>query len=679
MRSDLPKIGRRPRAERVDRDPYRVRRDRVVAAALMAGAAAIAWLTISAIIRPHAPPGGAPAYVDADCYMRLERVREIVEGGQYPFTRFTRSNPPEGETSHWGLPLDILLIAGAGLATPLSGSFAAALQDWSTWLGPALFAVFVLVLMSCSTRFAGPLASGALFMLLLGSQAVLHPFLPLRPDHHGLLLLLHASSFALLARAMRAPRDGGGRALLWSAALGAVAVWVSVESCVLIALIGGWLALRVPWPGQTHRSLRLRMLFRWTSALWLGLLAAWVIERGGIAGPLAWATDTLSARHLLAGAVALCSLLLCRRPLASGTRAAILRSLGAAGMATAMAWVLADRIGPAPAGASIDPRIVFEFFGKASSDAMPLFNDTHPPLRNLLLWYGFPIAALPLAVLSGLRVGGPAGDIARLTSICAIAYAALGLVMMRWCSYAMLFATPVVACWLAHLGHRAASACSRKHAQSKSARAEALRPRTKDRGTMIEWCAALALALPIGLGGRIVASHLPVGPGESGARHEVDDAAFRARAVWERDRRALGIESRKVLTHAATGPMVMYTWGASVAATPNVRNAGGISKLFRWLLSTDPDTSLREMRKDGWPYALIVSDPFPPEIDAYRHFAGIGNGMDGTLLDALDHCPPSALVGQWPLGPTGTRLKLIRLPASEAELGEWSATRGREP
>lgn len=196
---------------------------------------------------------------------------------------------------------------------------------------------------------------------------------------------------------------------------------------------------------------------------------------------------------------------------------------------------------------------------------------------------------------------------------------------------------------------------------------------------MIGWCAALALALPIGLGGRIVASHLPVGPGESGARHEVDDAAFRARAAWERDRRALGIESRKVLTHAATGPMVMYTWGASVAATPNVRNAGGISKLFRWLLSTDPDTSLREMGKDGWPYALIVSGPFPPEIDAYRHFAGIGNGMDGTLLDALDHGPPSALVGQWPLGPTGTRLKLIRLPASEAEFREWSATRGREP
>ncbi len=642
-------------------------RKRWLVAAALTGIATALWLCMSIALVWPPQPGGAISYVDADCHMRLERVGEIVAAGQYPFDRFPRSNPPVGETSHWGLPLDLLLIAGAAILTPATGSFDAGLRAWSIWVGPVLFGVFSLVLMRCVVRFGGALAGGALVFLLLGSQAVLHPFLPARPDHHGLLVLLHALAFAALARAelsaehRRGAGTAAGWAILLSAAFSAAAAWVSVESCALIALLGGWLALRVAWPGESSPAARLQVFTRWACALWLSMVGAWLIERGGIRGPMLWGTDALSLRFLVPGGVVIAALAALSGPLASPRGGRRLCALAVVAMAAALAWALPPRLFPGLPVPPTDLPLMLGFLDKASTDGMPMFGGPTQGARNFLQWYGAVVPLLAFAAVAALRARGRKGDIARLATACAIAYAALGLLKMRWCSYAMAFSAPVVACWLA------ASVRGR------------LAPGRAGFSRTGAWCFVLTAAVAVGFAGRIAASRWTTPATPSIPARELDAALRAAHALWASDVAAQGIPSRRVLTHAALGPQIMREWRASVVATPNVRNGAGIRKLFAWLLSADPARALREIRADGWRHAVIISNPYPREIDAYRRFAGEGAAPEASLLGVLERCPPSSLMGQWPLGSHGATMRLVRLPESDQAIAGWLASGRREP
>ena len=48
----------------------------------------------------------------ADCYMRLNRVVELNQTGQWFDGVSHRSNAPYGESMHWTRPFDLLLLIG---------------------------------------------------------------------------------------------------------------------------------------------------------------------------------------------------------------------------------------------------------------------------------------------------------------------------------------------------------------------------------------------------------------------------------------------------------------------------------------------------------------------------------------------------------------------------------------
>lgn len=643
-----------PTAQRV------ARRHLWFSAAGPAAVVTLCWVAISAILVAPSQRTGEISYVDADCYMRLERVTQIAEKGQYPFLGFPRSNPPIGETSHWGMPLDIVLIAGAKILAPVTGSFSRALELWSVWVGPALFGAFAFTLMICGRRFGGSLAAAALGMLLLGSQAILHPFLPARPDHHGLLLLLHAMAFALFAAAetsvLRGRRNPpGGWALLGSAAVLAAAVWASVESFVLVALLAGWLALRVVYPGASSPGVRAGMLLRWSLAHGLALLAAWCVERGGISGPLAWGTDSLSPRFLAPAGCALVSAWALRKPLSSQSRNVRLLAIAATAVVAVGSWMIMPML--AHQKPDTDFGLMLGFLDKASTDGMPMFGGPVSGARNFLEWYGFALPLLPFAVRAAFRARGITGLIGRLVSICAMMYAVLGFLKMRWCPYAMMFAAPLIASWLAAL-------VLKRFAPGGPSR-------------LMAWTMVLTAATAVGFGGRIAASYWPIPAGPSISKLDLDSALRIAADAWRSD--IAGQPGGGVLTHVALGPQIMYRWRTGVIATPNVRNGAGIRRLFHWLLATNRQGALQELKDAGWTHAVIVSDPLPAEVGAYRQFINDHTDIGKTLLGALQNSPEGALVGQWPVGHGSTTLRLIRLPRTDEEVARWSAPARGEP
>jgi len=70
-----------------------------------------------------------------DSYMRVNRVKQLHETGDWQNALFLRSNAPFGEVLHWTRPLDAYLMLGGSLGS-LLGSFETGLWVAGMLLGP---------------------------------------------------------------------------------------------------------------------------------------------------------------------------------------------------------------------------------------------------------------------------------------------------------------------------------------------------------------------------------------------------------------------------------------------------------------------------------------------------------------------------------------------------------------
>jgi hypothetical protein len=182
--------------------------------------------------------------VDSDCYLHLLRAEKLWTTGRWYDAWIDRSNAPYGESSHWTRPFDLLLLAGALPAAPLVG-FRSALFGWGVLLSPALLFVSLLALAWAGRPLLAKDEQSLSVLFMVCQLGVLACFLPGRPDHHSLLILLFifATGFALrlILQPFRLALCYG------TAAVCAFSIWVSIESILWIGLIWaglGWLWLR---------------------------------------------------------------------------------------------------------------------------------------------------------------------------------------------------------------------------------------------------------------------------------------------------------------------------------------------------------------------------------------------------------------------------------------------------
>ncbi|MHA1151456.1 MAG: hypothetical protein ACTSQ7_02110 [Alphaproteobacteria bacterium] len=254
----------------------------------------MAIIQVGLVVKGNAPVLDG-VLIDPDGYMRLARVAQLWQEGNWFDSLVTRIGPPEGLTLHWSRPFDLLLLIGALLASPMLG-FEAGLYWWGVVLGPLLQAVAVIALVWA----AAPLLSRAwrclLAFLFVAQPGIFGAFAVGRPDHHGVQVILFVLLIGLTLRLIFDPTRA--RAALWSGAISALAVWVSVESILPVAL--SIAALGLAWLFGEPRALR-ALVIQAISIL-AALLAALLIERGGGAFD-SIAIDRLSLAHVAVFAV----------------------------------------------------------------------------------------------------------------------------------------------------------------------------------------------------------------------------------------------------------------------------------------------------------------------------------------------------------------------------------------
>ena len=106
---------------------------------------------------------------DSDSYLRLLRVENLHEVGNWYDPVFLRINPPYGQTSHWTRPFDVLLLAGA-IPIALFTDFESALFWWGVIISPVLL-VTALIALQWSAKPVlsgdGPFFAGFIFVFQL--------------------------------------------------------------------------------------------------------------------------------------------------------------------------------------------------------------------------------------------------------------------------------------------------------------------------------------------------------------------------------------------------------------------------------------------------------------------------------------------------------------------------------
>ncbi len=287
---------------------------------------ALMFLIIQAVIYQQGMiTGRASELVDTDTFMRLVRVEQLAESGDWYDSVIHRSNYPYGENLHWTRPLDVLLLVGAYPLTPIT-DFHQALLYWGIVISP-IIGIFSLIALYWAVK---PVINRnslhMLWLLFISQTALLQVFRFGRPDHHSLLLFLFILLMGCLFRIISTPENHKYAVL--GGIIAALSLWVSIET--IFAMVAVYIALGFLWltrdASYAHKILLFSLSTFVASAVFL------LIERP-LSGLLVVEYDKISVVHVFVFAIAVLAsyVLNCFRDAPAGHRLKTLGLILAAG------------------------------------------------------------------------------------------------------------------------------------------------------------------------------------------------------------------------------------------------------------------------------------------------------------------------------------------------------------
>ena len=545
----------------------------------------MAIIQVGLVVKGNAPVLDG-VLIDPDGYMRLARVAQLWQDGNWFDPVFTRIGPPEGLALHWSRPFDLLLLLGALLASPLLG-FEAGLFWWGAVLGPLLQIAAVIALVWA----AAPLLPRAwrclLAFLFVAQPAIFGAFAVGRPDHHGVQVILFVLLIGLTLRLIFDPARS--RAAIWAGAISALAVWISVESILPVVL--SIAALGLAWLFGEPRALR-ALVIQAASAL-VAVLAALLIERGSGAFSSA-VIDRLSLAHLAVFAVNLGFWLamawVARRGgagnlVARGGAAAFGALAGLVLLWLALPGLFADPMDNGDALYRVKHMIHIE-------ELQPLIRlpdswdgDWAGAVTRPLLWLGLALMAGPWLIY---RIwAAPVGGAERLAWVYLGLGAALFLPLaarqVRWAFYPEVFL-------LIPYAALAGAFLDRVAARTSEQLIGVLRPLL-----VVALCAWFYV--PAGM------SDSP--PQSSAAIRSAVSCPIRELAPLLDDPAGLGAAPRTILALIDFGPELLYRTRHSVLAIPNHRRQPGFTAGYRIMTASDFAAAERGLRAAGVDLVLV--------------------------------------------------------------------------
>lgn len=368
-----------------------------------------------------------------DSYMRMNRVQQLHETGDWQSALFLRSNAPFGEVLHWTRPLDVYLMLGGSLGSLLGSS------EKGLWVAGMLLGPITHGLALCGILWIGKRLFSANHVTLLGCVFLMQPgltafFMSGSVDHHSLLLMLCVWIFGLVWSQLH-PRSP--RILTILAGLGVgLALWVSTESLVAIgvclaSLWGVWL-----W-GDRDLPAKALVLFSGTLGV---LIFALFVERPWVA-LLDYEYDKISIVYVfvvfLSWMFWVTAYWVERKILDSMMKRVVFCMIwGIVAVLCMKAAFPKLFYGPM---VDIDPQVM-QLVWSQVSQVQPLLNLQNLKFGPVILWIGLSIPAIPFAVWLAWKETTMHYRIFWVLTILGIAvFVPLTFYQVRWSGYASIF------------------------------------------------------------------------------------------------------------------------------------------------------------------------------------------------------------------------------------------------
>lgn len=228
---------------------------------------------------------------DPDGYMRLLRVQQLLETGQWYDQSITLANAPYGHTLPWGRLLDLLILM---VYYPLSWvkDSGQALFTAGVWVSPLLLIPGGLALAWAKRNYqlSHDFCLAALAMYLM-QPALVNYYVAGRPDHHALLITLFLIQLIVIYGCLR--KGSSVRDFVIAGVLMGGSCWVSIEP--LAMWVASTLVFSLLWLRQPDR---IRQVIAFHAATLVAATAVLLLETPG----LLWsdpAVDRLSGYYLL--------------------------------------------------------------------------------------------------------------------------------------------------------------------------------------------------------------------------------------------------------------------------------------------------------------------------------------------------------------------------------------------
>ncbi len=514
-----------------------------------------------------------------DGYMRLVRVAELYETGAWYDGTLERSNAPYGTEMHWTRPLDVLLLAGAWVLSPLV-DFQSGLYWWAAVLAPVFHLAMVLALVWATA----PLLDRWVRCLLVLAVFVQVPLVSTgiigRADHHMFISLSFVIAIGLTLRLVMQP-FAVRLALLAGAALG-FALWLSMETLLLMAACFATLTATWLWRGGERARKGL-----WHALGFAAMVALAVVAEHPPAEVLAEEYDRISVVHLAAALLALgfwagVAVLESRERGVSDLRGRlILAVLGAAAAGGLLTAVYPKFFGGPEV--DVDPRLGPVFFDLIN-ELKPLVPGDARSFGRFLTFLGPALVTVPYLVFLLLRARTAAmRDGWLFIAACTAVFLPLAITMLRFAPFTEVLLAVVLAALLGRLLV------------------------WSEQVTLMPLRVVLRSGLMVGLlVGFVGLGSVFSGPAKAAPVRST--CGFHQVFALLSDPQGLGARPRIILAHFNHGPELLYRTPHAVVASPYHRNVAGLLDSEQIFGAEDDALSRRLIDRRGVDLILLCDN-----------------------------------------------------------------------
>lgn len=572
----------------------------------------IPWLLIAAIwaavhgtiAMTAASPVFEGSLMGPDEYMRVIRVAELRDGGGWYDNVIERGNAPYGDTLHWTRPMDIVLLSGATLLSPFMPADKA-LFITGVVISPLLALLTCFAIAWAASPLLGRDRSILAVFLFLVQPGIVAYSLAGRSDHHALLFLLTALVIGGTIRTIGTRPTT--RTALGTGAIYGLAIWVSVEMTLLVALCQATAAYA--WIRFPHAKARTQLLaagaFVATSVV--ALLAErphtkfFAIEYDRVSIPY------LAVAVLVCAVWATAAMLEDRKSLVGQIRYRIPVIGGAACAGLIVLVVLFPDFASGPFGV-MDPRIL-PIWHEHVRELKPLLPDSVEHTGEFLFFLGGVILCLPYVLAMAWRRRNDASDFRWLLFAVIIAtYFVLSLKHFRFGPFAELASAMALADMIARL------------VDWSERRLDMIRR------VLVTGTGSLALMF----GGLIAGSYLLALSAEASETKTGPECKIAAIAPALNDPKTLGAEPLVVAALLDYGPEILYRSPHAVVSAPYHRNGAGIWDSHRLFAAPDEAETRAIVSRRG--VGLLLVCPAGKEKRFFNYEAGSKN-LYSRLID----------------------------------------------